>query len=266
MIQFSCVRFTNWNTRANVQTKVYKMKVFRYDITDSTNTRAREYAKSGNPTFPAVFIADGQTAGRGRRGRSFDSEHGSGLYISLLFKPRGAASDSVRITLRAAVALCRALSRVSGLEAEIKWVNDILVDGRKLAGILTEGEINSNGEFEYAVCGVGVNLASRTFPPELSGIVTTVEDKTGKKPDREALLEALISEFFGDADDSEIMQEYRRRSAVIGKRVEVHKLTGEVFSATAVEITDGGELIVEDEYGNRESLISAEVSLKLNTR
>ena len=239
------------------------MKIFKYGMTDSTNTRAREYAKSENAVFPAVFTADGQTAGRGRRGRSFDSECGAGLYISFLFKPRGAASDAVKITLRAAVALCRALSRVLGLEAEIKWVNDILVDGKKLAGILTEGEINASGEFEYAVCGVGVNLASRTFPPELADIVTTVEDKTGKKPDREALAWALISEFFGDADDSEIMEEYRRRSAVIGKRVEVHKLTGEVFSATAVEITDAGELVVEDEYGRRESLISAEVSLKL---
>ena len=246
-----------------MQIKVYKMKIFKYDITDSTNTRAREYAKSENPTFPAVFIADGQSDGRGRRGRSFDSERGSGLYISILFKPRGIASDAVRITLRAAVALCRALSRTTGLEAEIKWVNDILVGGKKLAGILTEGEINSRGEFEYAVCGVGVNLASRAFPPELAEIVTTVEDNTGTAPDRDLLAEALISEFFADADDFEIMDEYRRRSAVIGKRVEVHKLTGEVFFATAVEITDAGELVVEDEYGRRESLISAEVSLKL---
>ena len=241
------------------------MKIFRYEMTDSTNTRAREYAKSENPTFPAVFIADGQTNGRGRRGRSFNSERGSGLYVSFLFKPHGAASDAVRITLRAAVALCRALSSVCGLEAEIKWVNDSLVGGRKLAGILTEGEINSNGNFEYAVCGIGVNLNSRLFPPELSEIATTVEDNTGKKPNREALAEELISEFFRDADDSEIMEEYRRRSAVIGKRVEVHKLTGERFSARALEITDGGELIVEDERGYRESLVSAEVSLKLNS-
>lgn len=247
-----------------MKTKVYKMKIFRYEMTDSTNTRAREYAKSENPQLPAVFIADGQSAGRGRRGRSFDSECGSGLYISFLFKPHGAARDAVRITLRAAVALSRALSRVCGLNTEIKWVNDILVGGKKLAGILTEGEIDSNGRLEYAVCGIGVNLNSRAFPPELTDIATTVEDSTGAKPDREALVEALISEFFSDTDDSEIMEEYRRLSAVIGKSVEVHKLTGEVFSATAIAITDGGELVVEDGYGRRESLISAEVSLKLN--
>ena len=239
------------------------MEIFRYELVDSTNTLAREYAKSENPSFPAVFIADGQTAGRGRRGRSFDSERGAGLYISFLFKPHGAANDAVKITLRAAVALCRALFLVTGLDAQIKWVNDILVDGKKLAGILTEGEINSNGEFEYAVCGIGVNLNSRVFPPELSDIVTTVEDSTGKKPDREALAEALIDEFFCEREDSLIMHEYSRRSAVIGKRVEVHKLTGEVFFANAIGITDGGELIVEDDNGNRETLISAEVSLKL---
>jgi BirA family biotin operon repressor/biotin-[acetyl-CoA-carboxylase] ligase len=241
------------------------MKIFRYEIIDSTNTRAREYAKSEAPDLPAVFIADGQTAGRGRRGRSFDSERGAGLYISFLFKPRGAARDAVKITLRAAVALCRALRSVCGLETEIKWVNDIFVGGKKLAGILTEGEIDSLGNFEYAVCGIGVNLNCRKFPPELSGIVTTVEDNTGKKPDRERLIEALISEFFRDVNDSEIIEEYRRLSAVIGKRVEVHKLTGEIFCAKALEITDGGELVVERENGSRESLISAEVSLKLES-
>lgn len=241
------------------------MKIFKYDITDSTNIRAREYAKSENPTFPAAFIADGQSDGRGRRGRSFDSERGAGLYISLLFKPRGVALDAVRITLRAAVALCRALSRTSGLEAEIKWVNDILVGGKKLAGILTEGEINSRGEFEYAVCGVGVNLASRTFPPELADIVTTVEDNTGAAPDRDILAKAFIEEFFSEIGEAEIMEEYRRRSAVIGKRVEVRRLTGERFFARAVEITDSGELVVEDDAGNRQSLISAEVSLKLES-
>lgn len=241
------------------------MKIFRYEITDSTNTRAREYAKSERPELPAVFIADGQTSGRGRRGRSFDSESGAGLYISILFKPCGAARDAVKITLRAAVSLCRALRSACGLSAEIKWVNDLLVGGKKLAGILTEGEIDSNGNLEYAVCGIGVNLNSRKFPPELSDIVTTVEDNTGKRPDREELTEALLSEFFGDADDFEIIEEYRRLSAVVGRRVEVRKLTGETFYARALEITDGGELVVEREDGSLESLISAEVSLKLES-
>lgn len=249
-----------------MQIKVYKMKLFRYEITDSTNTRAREYAKSENPIFPAVFIADGQTEGRGRRGRSFDSEKGAGLYISFLFKPHGMARDAVKITLRAAVALCRVLEKVCGIEPKIKWVNDILVGGKKLSGILTEGEIDSNGELEYAVCGIGVNLNSRKFPPEISDIVTTVEDITGKKPDREALIESLISEFFMEVRDSEIIKEYRRRSAVIGKPVKVHKLTGEIFSARALDITDNGELLVEDENGSRETLISAEVSLRLNQK
>ena len=240
------------------------MKFFRYEITDSTNTRAREYAKSENPELPSVFIADGQTAGRGRRGRSFDSESGAGLYISFLFKPHGAARDAVKITLRAAVALCRALRRVAGLSAEIKWVNDILVGGKKLAGILTEGEIDADGKFVYAVCGIGVNLNSRKFPPEIADIATTVEDETGKKPSREEFIEALISEFFAEASDSEIIDEYRKLSAVIGRRVEVHKLTGEVFSARAVDITDGGELLIEDVCGNIQALVSAEVSLKLH--
>ena len=245
-----------------MQIKVYKMKIFRYEITDSTNTRAREYAKSENPHFPAIFIADGQSAGRGRRGRSFDSKRGAGLYISFLVKPSGAAQDAVKITAKAAVSISRTLERVLGLSVGIKWVNDIFVGGKKLAGILTEGEIDSEGGFAFAVCGMGINLLSREFPPELRDIVTTVEDNTGNVPDREELISVLIEEFLSERDDAEIMTEYRRRSIVIGKKVTVNRISGQSFLATVLDITDSGGLLVEKESGEREELISAEVSLR----
>ena len=240
------------------------LKIFRYDVTDSTNTRAREYARQADAVFPAVFIAEGQSAGRGRRGRSFDSERGAGLYISFLFRPEGRAADAVKITARAAVALARALDSVCGLSVGIKWVNDIFVGEKKLAGILTEGEINAqSGGFSYVICGIGVNLLSRSFPPEIADIVTTVEDETGKKTDVSVLSERLIKEFFrcGDAD---AMNEYKSRSILIGRRVTVNRLNGESFAARVIGITDGGELAVEKDGGEKELLISAEVSLKIN--
>lgn len=238
------------------------MKTFRYEITDSTNTRAREYAKEHFADEPVLFVADAQSAGRGRRGRSFDSQKGGGLYLSLLFKPTGQECDAARITVRAAVALARALEKVAGLSVCIKWVNDITVGGKKLAGILTEGEICENGGFRYAVCGIGVNLYSREFPPELADIVTTVEDCVGIKADKDKLLEVLTEEFFSESGFSEIIGEYRKRSSVIGHRVEVRRISGEVFSAKAIAITDSAALLVETEDGRREELISAEVSVR----
>lgn len=235
------------------------MQIFKYDITDSTNERAREYARSEGAHFPAVFIARGQTHGRGRRGRSFDSELGAGLYISFLIKEDTKADEAVKITARAAVATSRAIERTSGLSPEIKWVNDIYSRGRKLAGILTEGEIDTaTGRLSYAVCGIGINLKKRDFPDELSDIATTVEDECGITVDSEVLAEVLAEEFFSVGD---YMNEYRERSLVLGKKIAVRRLTGEEFTAHAVEITETASLIVEKENGEREELSSAEVSV-----
>ena len=239
------------------------MKIFRYEITDSTNTRAREYAREYGIDEPAVFIADGQTQGRGRKGRNFDSARGAGLYISFLFRPQEDAGDAVFITVKAAVATLRAIKSTFGLSVGIKWVNDIFISDKKLAGILAEGEFDRDGRLAYAVCGIGVNLLSREFPTELSDKVTTVEDNIAKKPDREAFAKALIREFFAQRDNAEIMDEYRRHSVILGKRVEVTRLSGESFFALAEEITDTGALVVLREGGVREELISAEVSLNI---
>lgn len=235
------------------------MKIFKYNITDSTNERAREYARSEGAHFPAVFIARGQTLGRGRRGRSFNSEEGAGLYISFLFKEDVRADEAVKITARAAVAACRAIEKTTGHSAGIKWVNDIYSGGKKLGGILTEGEIDAEtGRLSYAVSGIGINIKKRTFPEELSDIATTLEDECGIAPSPEVLAEALTEEFFSARD---YMAEYRERLLVLGKEITVRRLTGEVFDARAIDITENAALIVEKENGEREELLSAEVSI-----
>ena len=128
----------------------------------------------------------------------------------------------------------------------------------------TEGEVDSEAGMRHAVCGIGVNLFSRSFPPELADIVTTVEDNIREKPDREALIAALTDEFFSERADEEIMKEYRQRSLVIGQRVEVRAISGESFDAFALDITDSGALLVKKDDGSEQALISAEVSLKIN--
>ena len=237
------------------------MKIFKYENTDSTNTRAREYAKSTSPEIPALLIADRHSMGRGRRGRSFESEKG-GLYATLLFAP-GESDSAVFLTIKAAVALARAIKKLSGLSVGIKWVNDLFVRGKKLAGILAEGiEFDEQGNLKLCALGFGVNLARREFSPEIADIVTTVEDECGACVDRDALCLEFVNEFLALNDDEKILSEYRALSVVLGRTVEVRKLTGEVFSAKAVEISDTGALIVRS-GDEAEELISAEVSIKL---
>ena len=233
------------------------IKIFNYDITDSTNLRAREYAKEKNAHFPAVFIAEEQTSGRGRRGRRFDSARGAGLYISFLFRT-DKTFDAAEITVSAAVKLCRTIEVVCGLHAGIKWVNDVFAGGKKLAGILAEGEIADDG---YAICGIGINLYERRFPEEISDIVTTLERECGIRVDKTIFTQRLIEEFFADSDEEDVMEEYRSRSVIIGKRVEVRRILGDVYPATVLEIADDGSLIVERDDGTRDTLISAEVSI-----
>ena len=237
------------------------MKIIKYDLTSSTNERAKEHARA-LCEMPALFIARGQTEGRGRRGRSFNSEAGAGLYMTLLFKP--SESDVTLITIRAAVALARAVERLSGLSPRIKWVNDLTVGKRKLAGILAEGDFAPDGSLLFCALGIGVNLLKRSFPDELSEIVTTLEGETGKRIDPEALALAVSEEFFNTYAPSEIISEYRRRSSVIGERVEVRRISGEIFSAEAIDVTDAGALLVKRCDGSFEELISAEVSIKNN--
>ena len=239
------------------------MKIFQYEITDSTNTRAKEYAKSENPVMPAVFIADAQTEGRGRRGRSFDSAAGAGLYMSILFRPDSECFDAAKITVLAAVSVCRASRSLAGVGVGIKWVNDIFFDGKKLAGILTEGELLAGGGFSYAVCGIGINLLSRAFPEELSGRVSTLEDVSGVRVDRDVLAEKITAEFFSVRDFADVIDEYRSLSVLIGRRAQMRRISGESFFATVLDITEGGTLLVLREDGVREELISAEVSVIL---
>ena len=240
-----------------------KDALFLYDMTDSTNTRAREYAACGFDGAARVFIAEGQYAGRGRRGKTFDSERGAGLYISFLLKPKGAMGDITAITAEAAVKVCRAVESVCDVSLGIKWVNDIFVNGKKLAGILTEGEFDSErGELSYIVCGIGINLKNRNFPEEISKIATSVEEAAGAMPDINLLAARIISEFLAESSSVDYMNEYRARSTVVGRRVEVRRLSGEIFFATADSITDTGALTVIREDGAREELISAEVSLR----
>lgn len=236
-------------------------KIVYYEITDSTNTRAREYAKENEPLTPVVFIANAQSAGRGRRGKSFDSSAGAGIYISFLMPVGERQKDAASITANAAVKLCRALEEFFGISAGIKWVNDIYVNDRKLAGILAESVLSDSGEIKYYICGIGINIFKRVFPDEIKEIAITVEEILGEKPDKENFLNSLISEFLSE-NKNDFIAEYRKKSILIGEDIEAHLFNGESFSAKVIDVGDNAELIVKTEDGKIKNLTSAEVSVR----
>ena len=242
------------------QLKKRDIPLFLFDSISSTSDAAREYA-AAHPGEGAVFIAESQTAGRGRRGRSFSSPAGSGVYMSLLVYPRHAASEGVLLTTGAAVAMCRAIRRVTGLSPAIKWVNDLMLGGKKLCGILTEGQIDTaRDRFSYAVIGVGINV--RSVPAEVSGIATALDLHTNAPTDRNRLAAEMIREILKSLDEPRDaqMEAYRARCPIAGRTVTV--LRGEERDcAHVIKILEDGSLLVE-KNGEEAVLSSGEISIR----
>ncbi len=227
------------------------------DQTDSTNAKVREMALSG-AAGEVTMIVDRQTAGRGRRGRTFHSPEG-GLYLSILLHPQTPVNPG-EITCRAAVAAARAVESLCDLPIAIKWVNDLYLNHRKVAGILAEGVLSPAGELTAIVLGIGINVKSCRFPDELESIATSLGNE-GASVHREDLAAAFLNEWERVESDPDFMDESRRRSMVLGKEVTVLQ-GGETYPATAVRITDRGHLVVCTADGEQE-LTSGEVSLRL---
>ena len=242
-----------------------QIKVF--PIVGSTNTCVREMAEAGAAEGSTV-ISGAQTGGRGRNGHSFFSPYDTGLYMSVLLRPQGCRSDrAVRLTTMAAVAVCEAIEAVSGQKARIKWVNDIFIDSKKVCGILTEASFGlENGLLEYAVVGIGINVFTPEggFPKELKNIAGAVFNK--KRDDAKNLLAAeclnSFMKYYTNFEKDDYVNEYRRRSLVIGKNVSVMFSDGKK-EAVVLDIDDDCRLIVQYADGTTEGLFSGEVSVKV---
>ena len=240
-----------------------KINIFHSQETASTNDDAKAAAKKCEEG--ALFTADRQTCGRGRMGRSFFSPDG-GLYASLLLKPRFSAENTLLITVCGAVAAALAIEEISSKTTEIKWVNDIFIDGKKVCGILTEGAFNENGAFEYAVLGLGVNLTAPEggFPKELENIAGALF-KSGNSADlKEKFLKGFCNkffEFYENIEKREYLDIYRKKSMLIGKTVSYIK-NGKEYEAKVTGITEKAELTVFKD-GKSENLNSGEVKIIL---
>lgn len=238
-------------------------ELFVFDSIGSTNDEARNFALSGSDKN-AIFIAREQTSGRGRRGRSFISREG-GLYISYLLHPRLSVRDSVMLTVFAAVALSEVIEEMTESKPGIKWVNDVFLGGKKLAGILAEGGFSPDGElFDYAVVGIGVNLHGASVPPEIEGIATTLEAESHTRVDISEFAVRLAKKLskFEDNLSRSYMEDYRKRCFIVGKRVKMTS-AGEEFFAKILGIENDGALRIVLDSGEEKILYSAEVSVVL---
>ena len=254
-VELESIRNTTWAGQ----------EIYYYDVTDSTNIRAKELAEEGHPSGTLV-VADRQEFGRGRRGRSWDSPSGTGIFMTLLLKPEMNPNHASMLTLVAAMAVARAISKCADTEALIKWPNDIVIGGKKICGILTE--MSAQFDFiNHIVIGIGINVHNEHFPEEIAETASSILLQTGKRIRRAELIEQILEQFehyyaiFMETEDlSGLVKEYNSILVNMNKSVRVLD-PKEPFEGKAMGITKKGELIV-DTWESRKMVSSGEVSVR----
>jgi BirA family biotin operon repressor/biotin-[acetyl-CoA-carboxylase] ligase len=216
---------------------------------DSTNRYALDAARSGAPDR-LVVVADEQTAGRGRLGRTWEAPPGSSLLVSVLLRGLG---DPARAVMATAVALAAAVEEEAGVAVGLKWPNDLVVGDRKLAGVLAETE------GDVVVVGAGCNVDWDSFPPELADSATACNLEAGRTIDRDALLERFLDRLGAALADGDLLDAYRSRLVTVGRRVRVQPVRGDDLVGTAVALTDDGALVVRDDQGVEHTVVAADV-------
>jgi BirA family biotin operon repressor/biotin-[acetyl-CoA-carboxylase] ligase len=249
--------------------KLIGREILYFPEVDSTNRRAHEEARRGAGEGTAV-LADSQSEGKGRMARPWHSPAGVNLYASVILRPPIPPPSAPQITLVGGVAWARAPPNVSGLEPRIKWPNDIFLNGRKVAGILSEMDIQG-GMVRSVVLGMGVNVNWRRedFPPELGEIATSLRAEAGREIPRER----VAAEIFGELEEEYLLflreglspslhQEWNRLSWINGKRVTL-RMQNEEISGQALGLDTDGALLLLDEEGRTRRYIAGDVSLRL---
>jgi len=244
-----------------------KEHIHYFDTIDSTNTRAKALGLQGVP-HGTVLIAKSQTAGRGRLGRSFHSPDGQGIYLSMVLRPGCHASQLMHLTCAVGVAVCNAIHSVAGLRPGIKWTNDLVFGKRKLGGILTELSLDSGGNVNFAVVGIGINCTQKVadFPEDIQNIATSLTESTQTEISIPRITAAVLSSLLAMSDDllshrEELLELYRKDCVTLGKEISVVTPTL-VRHGIAVDIDPDGALLVDFHDGHREAVSSGEVSIR----
>ena len=238
-----------------------------FDCIDSTNAYLKRIASDGAPDG-TVAVAAAQTAGRGRRGRTFQSAADKGVYLSALLRPQLAAEQLMPLTGLCAVAMCDAVERVCAVRPQIKWTNDLLLNGKKLCGILTELGME-NGTLSYVIVGIGINVSQRTedFEGEVAELATSLERELDKEVSKSELAAAMIAALDTLYDDlrhgntAGYVERYRRDCVTLGKEVQLlwQDVHEKVF---ALDVDEQFGLVVRREDGEIDTIRTGEVSVR----
>lgn len=257
---------TNYEIASEMKTKHIATQIEYYNEIDSTNIRCKILAEQGAEDGILV-VADQQTAGKGRRGRKWDSPKGCGIFMSLMLKPDIAPVNASMLTLVTAMALVKGIKEATGLETKIKWPNDIILNQKKLCGILTE----MSSELDYinhVVIGIGVNVNMTSFPNEIAQVATSIAIEQGHPVKRSAIIartmeafEEYYERFLKKQNLEDLMEEYNE--LLIHKDCEIRVLGArEEYVAKAIGIDKSGELLVELEDGTKKKIRSGEISIR----
>lgn len=254
---------TEQGIRQHLATPYESNRIYLYDILASTNITAKQLASEYAP-HGSIVVANAQTKGRGRLGRSFFSPADTGLYMSIILHPQCSFSDVSMVTIATAVGVCRALKKVIALEPTIKWVNDIYMNDKKICGILCEAISHvESGIAESVIIGIGINVHTlpMDFPIELQNIVSSLYEN---KVARNQLIAAITNEVLSISEtlsSKSFLEEYRSRSFLIGRELN-YTHNNEHKDGTAFSINDEGNLLIKLKDGSIDVLIAGEVSLR----
>lgn len=248
------------------QTKWAGQQIFCFETIDSTNIRARQLGENHAP-HGTLVVSEQQTAGRGRRGRSWKSPAGSSIYMSILLKPDFLPTQAPMLTIVMAYSVAVALRRKTGLDFQIKWPNDIVLNGKKVVGILTEMSTEI-GYINHVVIGVGINVNTETFPKELCATATSIRKESGTTWKRAELIGEILREFEVQYDrfivekDLSYLQEAYNAILVNCNREVCILAEKDGYHAIALGIDPKGELLVRKEDGSEEAVYAGEVSVR----
>ena len=244
----------------------WRGNIHHFESIDSTNTEAKRMAAQGAP-HGTVLIADMQTGGRGRMGRSFHSPAGSGIYLSMILRPECPAQKLLHLTCATAVAAAEGIQKATGMHPGIKWTNDLVYERKKLGGILTELSLDHTGNVAYAVIGIGINCnqSADDFPLDIAGLATSLHICTGQTIDRSVVIaQILISlqKMWEQLDDvKSILEAYRQSCVTIDQEVSVVR-ADEIRHGKALDVDENGALLVQFDDGNIQAVNSGEVSIR----
>jgi BirA family biotin operon repressor/biotin-[acetyl-CoA-carboxylase] ligase len=250
--------------RKRIKGKLFGKRFFHFFKTDSTNRVAMELGHAGEPEG-AVILAEEQTAGRGRAGRAWHSERGTGLYVTLLLRPRLSPVQAPLLTMLAGISAHAAIQAQTGLAPELKWPNDLLLNGKKIGGILTEMHAEPN-QIKFVIVGIGINVNQEKFPAELSSIATSLRKETGRAWPRLELLARLLHEFESDYNrwmregPSSVIDRFQKISSFAsGRQVRVDS-GNEVYFGVTAGLSPEGLLLVQKKNGPLVTVIAGDVT------